>query len=260
MDQPGGLWGGAEAYVRAAAAEFAIPLGLYGLAAEQAGIALDIAREIGHREWTALALAGRGRVLRACGDAAGARRVHEEMLETARELGTSLWTADALGNLGEDLLQAGDDEAAARYLAEAIAKAGGGIKHALRPLIAQAELGLRAGRAEDALAAARRVAALAPEMRVFVAEARCIEGEALAMLGDAKAQAAAIGAAPPRWRSALALRRVLDRCGRHDEARREAAEARAVLECVSAQLPDPQLRRLFGHSDAWREANTDSPS
>jgi class 3 adenylate cyclase/tetratricopeptide (TPR) repeat protein len=260
---------GAEAYVRAAAAEFAIPLGLYGLAAEQAGIALDIAREIGHREWTALALAGRGRVLRACGDCAGARRVHEEMLETARELGTSLWTADALGNLGEDLLQAGDDEAAARYLAEAIAKAGGGIKHALRPLIARAELALRAGRAEDALAAARRVAALAPEMRVFVAEARCIEGEALALLGqsaealavlgDAKAQAAAIGAAPPRWRSALALRRVLDRCGRRDEARREAAEARAVLQSVAAQLSDPELRRLFEHSNAWREATTDSP-
>jgi hypothetical protein len=260
---------GAEAYVRAAVAEFAIPLGLYGLAAEQAGIALDIAREIGHREWTALALAGRGRVLRACGDCAGARRVHEEMLETARELGTSLWTADALGNLGEDLLQAGDDEAAARYLAEAIAKAGGGIKHALRPLMARAELALRAGRAEDALAAARHVAALAPEMRVFVAEARCIEGEALALLGqsaealavlgDAKAQAAAIGAAPPRWRSALALRRVLDRCGRRDEARREAAEARAVLESVAAQLSDPELRRLFEHSNAWREATTDSP-
>jgi tetratricopeptide (TPR) repeat protein len=260
---------GAEAYVRAAAAEFAIPLGLYGLAAEQAGIALDIAREIGHREWTALALAGRGRVLRACGDCAGARRVHEEMLETARELGTSLWTADALGNLGEDLLQAGDDEAAARYLAEAIAKAGGGIKHALRPLMARAELALRAGRAEDALAAARRVAALAPEMRVCVAEARCIEGEALALLGqsaealavlgDAKAQAAAIGAAPPRWRSALALRRVLDRCGRRDEARREAAEALSVLESVAAQLSDPELRRLFEHSNAWREATTDSP-
>jgi len=260
---------GAEAYVRAAAAEFAIPLGLYGLAAEQAGIALDIAREIGHREWTALALAGRGRVLRACGDCAGARRVHEEMLDTARELGTSLWTADALGNLGEDLLEAGDDEAAARYLAEAIAKAGGGIKHALRPLIARAELALRAGRAEDALAAARRVAALAPEMRVCVAEARCIEGEALALLGqsaealavlgDAKAQAAAIGAAPPRWRSALALRRVLDRCGRRDEARREAAEARAVLQSVAAQLSDPELRRLFEHSNAWREATTDSP-
>jgi len=195
--------------------------------------------------------------------------VHEEMLETARELGTSLWTADALGNLGEDLLQAGDDEAAARYLAEAIAKAGGGIKHALRPLIAQAELGLRAGRAEDGLAAARRVAALAPEMRVCVAEARCIEGEALALLGqsaealavlgDAKAQAAAIGAAPPRWRSALALRRVLDRCGRRDEARREAAEARAVLQSVAAQLSDPELRRLFEHSNAWREATTDSP-
>jgi tetratricopeptide (TPR) repeat protein len=261
---------GAEAYVLAASAEMAIPFGVYGLAAEQAGIALGIAREIGHREWTAVALAVRGRVLRACGDAAGARRVHEEMLETARELGTSLWTAEALGNLGEDLLQAGDDEAAARYLAEAIAKAGDGIKYALRPLIAQAEIALRTGRGEDALAAARRVAALAPEVRVFVAEARCVEGEALAILGrsedalavlgDAKAQAAAIGAAPTRWRSALALRRVLDRCGRRDEARREAAEAGAVLESVAAQLSDPELRRLFEHSDAWREANTEEAS
>jgi len=84
--------------------------------------------------------------------------------------------------------------------------------------------------------------------------------EALAVLGDAKAKAAAIGAAPGRWRSALALRRVLDRCGRRDEARREAAEARAVLERVSAQLSDPELRGLFEHSDPWREANTGDPS
>jgi predicted Zn-dependent protease len=181
-----------------------------------------------------------------------------------------LATADSLTVVRSLLPDGADADARARIILEAIAKAGGGIKHALRPLIAQAEIGLRAGRAEDALAAARRVAALAPEMRVFVAEARCIKGEALAMLGrsaealavlgDAKAQAAAIGATPPRWRSALALRRVLDRCGRHDEARREVAEARVVLERVSAQLPNPQLRRLFGHSDAWREANTDSPS
>src|SRR5260370_613673 len=118
---------------------------------EPSGMAVGMARESGHREWTALALAGRGRVLRACGDAAGARRVHEEMLETARELGTSLWTADALGNLGEDLLLAGDDEAAGRYLAEAIAKAGGGIKHALRPPIPQGQLGLRPRPAQTTL-------------------------------------------------------------------------------------------------------------
>jgi tetratricopeptide (TPR) repeat protein len=261
---------GAEAYVRGVSAEEAIPFGVYEVAAEQATIALDIAREIGHREWTALALAGRGRVLLACGDAAGARRVHEEMLEIARELGTSLWTADALGNLGEDLMQAGDDETATRYLTEAIAKAGGGIKHALRPLIARAEIGLRTGRAEDALAAARHVAALVPEMRVFVADARRVEGEALAMLGrpeealavlgDAKAQSVAIGALPGRWRSALALRRVLDRCRRRDEAGRETAEARAVLKRVAAQLIDPELRQLFEHSEAWREANTEDPA
>ena len=123
--------------------------------------------------------------------AAGARRVHEEMLETARDLGTSLWTADAYGNLGEDLLQAGDGEATARYIEAAIANAGDCMKYALRPLIAQAELHLRAGRAEDAVAAARHVAALAPEMRVFVADARCVEGEALARLGRLEDRAGA---------------------------------------------------------------------
>ena len=261
---------GAEAYVRAATAEIAIPFGVYGVAAEQADLALAIAREIGHREWTALALAGRGRVLRACGDVVGARRFHEEMLATARELGTSLWTADALGNLGEDLLQAGDDEGAARYLADAIEQAGGGIKHALRPLIAQAEMRLRAGRAEEALAAARHAGGIAPEMRVFVADARRIEGEALAMLGRveealavlraAKARAAAIGAEPGQWRSALALARLFGRAGRRDQAREEIAVARAGLERVAAQLADSELRRLFEGSDPWRESRAeDSP-
>jgi len=82
----------------------------------------------------------------------------------------------------------------------------------------------------------------------------------LLVLGDAKAQAARIDAAPGRWRSALALRRVLRRCGRHDQAAREAVEARAALERVAAELRDPELRRLFEGSDAWREANPDESS
>jgi predicted ATPase/class 3 adenylate cyclase len=256
---------GAEANVRATIAECVISFGLYGRAAQEARIAHEIAREIGHREWMALALAYEGCVLRACGDAAGARRVHEEMLVIARELGTSLWTADALGNIGEDLLLAGDDEAAATYLADAIAHAGEGIKHALRPLIAQAALLLRGGRAEEALAAARRAASVAPEIRVFVAEARCVEGEALATLGrldeavatlrDAKATAIAIGATPARWRICLALSRVLGRCGHAHQAADERAEARAVLEAVASELSHPELRRRFESSDPWREAN-----
>jgi tetratricopeptide (TPR) repeat protein len=231
-------------------------------------MSLEIARRIGHREWTSLALAGQGRLLRACGDAAGARRVHEEMLETARDLGTSLWTADAYGNLGEDLLQAGDGEATARYIEAAIANAGDCMKYALRPLIAQAELHLRAGRAEDAVAAARHVAALAPEMRVFVADARCVEGEALARLGrleeaitvlaDARAIVAAIGALPGQWRIGLALAGLLDRCGRPDQARDAAAEALAALQRTARDISDPALRRRFQDSNPWREATKKS--
>jgi tetratricopeptide (TPR) repeat protein len=259
---------GAEAYVHATIAECAIAFGRYGRAARETHHALQIAREIGHREWLAFALADEGSLLRVCGDAAGARRAHEEMLMITRELGTSLWTADALGNVGEDLLLAGEDEAAAPYLAEAIALSDGGmIKHALRPAIAHADLRLRVGRAEDALAAARRAAAMAPEMLVFVADARRVEGEALAALGrvrealdvlrEAKATAVALDARPPRWRICLALGRILAGTGQGSQAAAEVAEARALLAAASSELPDPELRGLFERSDPWRNANRD---
>jgi tetratricopeptide (TPR) repeat protein len=190
------------------------------------------------------------------------------MLVIARQLGTSLWTADALGNLGEDLLLAGDDEAAAQYLAAAIAHAGEGIKHSLRSRIAQAGLLLHAGRADDALAAARRAAAMGREMRMFVAEARRVEGEALAALGrieealailrDAKATAVAIGAAPARWRICLALGRILRRGGQFARAADQAAEARTLLAAVASELSDSALRHRFESSDPWREANREA--
>ncbi|HEY7868251.1 MAG TPA: hypothetical protein VIF59_03435, partial [Methylomirabilota bacterium] len=259
---------GAEACVHATIAECAIAFGRYGHGAREARHALEIAREIGHREWLVFALADEGSLRRVCGDAAGARRAHEEMLTVARELGTSLWTADALGNLGEDLLLAGEDEAAARYLAEAIALSDGGmIKHALRPAIAQADLLLRIGHRDESLAAARRAAAMAPEMLVFVADARRVEGEALAALGrlpealavlhEAKATAAALDARPPRWRICLALGRILAGIGQVSEAAAEIAEARALLSAVSSDLPDPELRGLFERSEPWRKAHRD---
>jgi class 3 adenylate cyclase/tetratricopeptide (TPR) repeat protein len=257
---------GAEAYVRAAVAEFAIPFGLYGLAYREATSALEIAREIDHKEWMALALAGQGRVLRVCGDAEGARRLHEEMLATARELGTALWIADALGNLGEDLMAAGQDEAAARHLAEAVRVACEGVKHVMGPTLARAEILLRGGVAEHALEAARQASRVAPEMRVFVAEARRIEGEALValarggeaetLLREVKALATELAAAPVRWRACLALARLLAGDGRRAGARAEAAEALATLEGVAAALSDPWLRDLFEESAPVREAQT----
>ena len=139
------------------------------------------------------------------------------------------------------------------------------MKHSLRPLIAQAEILLRAGRMEDALAAARHAGSIAIEVRVFVAEARRVEGEVLAALGrveealailrETKATTIEIGAAPARWRICLALGRILARDGRVAEAAAETAEARALLAAVSGELSDPELRRFFERSAPWREAN-----
>jgi len=253
-----------EAYARGGAAECAIPFGAYGYAHREALAALDIARELGHREWQALALAALGRLYLDCGDAVGARRFHEEMLAIARELGNVLWLTDALGNVAACLMQVGDYEAAEQHLTEAIGGAREGVKHAARPLVAQAELALRRGRFGDAVEIARHTR---PQMFGFAdspIDAQCIEGEALWRLGrtdeaflllrQTKARALALEAAPPRWRACLILARLLKGEGRPTEAVVEAREALGLLETAAVDLNDPALRRCFEQSEPLREA------
>ena len=92
-----------------------------------------------------------GRVRRNCGDVAGARARHEEMLGIARELRTTLWIADALSELGQDLVAAGEIADGARHLAEAIEAAHEAVQFTVRPGVALTELALRTGRPADAL-------------------------------------------------------------------------------------------------------------
>ena len=66
--------------------------------------------------------------------------------------------------------------------------------------------------------------------------------------------------------------RFCEECGRDGVTAEEGAialgiareighrEWRAALARVAARLSDPELRRLFERSDAWREANTDQSS
>jgi Adenylate and Guanylate cyclase catalytic domain len=71
----------------------------------------------------------------------------------------------------------------------------------------------------------------------------------------AKADAAALGAAPAGWRASLALARLLDATDRPDEARAAYADARRLLDRVAAGLTGaPDLLRGFQASPAYREA------
>jgi Flp pilus assembly protein TadD len=99
---------------------------------------------------------------------------------------------------------------------------------------------------------------------VFVADARRIQGEALAALGrldealvtlcGAKLEAAALSAEPPRWRACLALGELLRQTGRQDEAAAEFDEALGLLHAVSTSLSDPDLRRSFSESESVTRA------
>jgi tetratricopeptide (TPR) repeat protein len=192
------------------------------------------------------------------------RRLHDEMLAIARDLRTTLWIAEAVGEVGQNAAAAGSADAAG-LLVEAVQLAGEATKFATRSALGLAELGLRQGGAGAALEAARQFQQRYAEYAVFVADARRIEGEALAALGQPadgeallrqpKAETAALGALPAGWRAGLALARLLDRTGRADEARLARADARRLLERVAAGLSGvPDLLRGFQASPMYREA------
>jgi class 3 adenylate cyclase/tetratricopeptide (TPR) repeat protein len=253
-----------EAYAHSITGELVEPFGDWGLALQEAGAGLALARALGHREWTAMALGALGRVHRSCGDVAGARRFHEEMLGIAQDLRATIWIAEAMGDVGQDRVTEGD-AAGARQLADAVRLAGDAIEFGVRALLAVADFALGQGRARDALEAARHLQRDCAQFVVFSADARRVEGDALAVLGQtveaeallrrATAEAAALGALPVGWRASLALARLLETTGRADEGRAARADARRLLDKVAVGLTGaPELLRGFEASPAYREA------
>jgi class 3 adenylate cyclase/tetratricopeptide (TPR) repeat protein len=248
----------AEAFARGSIAQIALPVGLYALARQEAETGLAIARAIDHREWTVMGLSMLGRARLGVGDAAGALRLHEEMLGLAEGLGAGIWLAEARTNVAEDLIAVGRAREADAQLARSIVDCGDLVFYLIPSLTMRARILLDAGDARGALAAAREAAARAPWMRVFVGDARRVEAEALAdleeletalpLLREVEALAAQIDTTPLRWRTALALARLLAAAGRPDEARAAAGRALAALESVARDL-DPADRASFEASE-----------
>jgi tetratricopeptide (TPR) repeat protein len=253
-----------EAFIWGLIADIAGYFCLYERALRDGTAALDIARGIGHREWTAMTLSKLGRVRAACGDLPGARRHQEEMLGIAGELGTVLWLIEARANLAQLCLLEGDLDGATALLTQAIEIGGDAALFVVHAVRLEGEVALLRGQADAALAAVHRFDHMGSGFRVHALDVRRIEAEALVLGGDtprAEAllrqvthDAAAMGARPAGWRAAVALGELLARPGELEDARREASTARELLERAAAELTDPGLRAGLLDSEPMRRA------
>jgi len=251
-----------EAYAHSMLGEAGEIFGAFGPGLAEGLIGLAVAREIGHLEWTVLALSILGRLRRDCDDTYGAVEAHEEMLGIARRLGAVIWIAEALGELGCDRLALGDQVEAALLLDEAISTGGSALKFVLPAMRGRVELLLRRGDAAGALDAARHFQETSREFRIHVVEGQRLEGEALLALGDldaaemvvrgAKAEAVMRGLKKATWRTSLMLAEILIARGRPDEAASEREEALAALQTAAAELPDDLRARFLSGPDMRR--------
>jgi len=252
-----------EAYAHAGMGWLLEAYGDLPAALHESRTALDVARQIGHREWIAIGLSILGRITRICGAPERARILHEEMLATTRELGTALWISCALCDLGEDLLALGQEAEGERLLTEAIEVARDANEFLIPPLLALASLRLRRGEAAAALATADRAVATVREYLCWSLEARCLRAAALLALGRAEEgetllretldRALGAGVGPVIWHARLALADLLAERGLKEEAAAARAQALAGLERVAADLPE-DLRASFTAGELMRRA------
>jgi tetratricopeptide (TPR) repeat protein len=244
-----------EAFMRAALADFGTAFGEYTAGHREAAAALAIARELGHREWTAYALGSLGRVLADCGLVDEARRLHDEELVITRQLGGAIWIADALANLGHDALLAGDLDTAAVRLEDAVRMAGECVEKAVFALIDLGDLALIRRDGAAALDAVARLRAAIGGYRVLLQDATRLEAEAWALQGradeaasrltDVVHAATAYRLRPTRWRAGVALIETLRASGRHAAARQAAVALVTELEAFAAGLSPTALARGF---------------
>jgi class 3 adenylate cyclase/tetratricopeptide (TPR) repeat protein len=252
-----------EAYARILTSDFATYFGRYGLAFREASSGLEIARAIGHLEWTTYGLGIVGRIHALTGDTATARRLHEEMLDTARRLGTTFWIGGALASLGADLRRSGDLEGARRHLEESLSVTGEAIEAVMYAYGELGELELRRGRPEAARAAVQRFRDTGATFTMVDFDLRRVEAEALAQQGEVerasarlaelKVAATALDAWPVAWATRLALADILLERGCATEAAGERGEARALLERAADGLPEV-LRQSFATIEPARRA------
>ena len=250
-------WRAGESFALALGGECHAAQGAYGRALGALGDALALAEEIEHRQWIIQALCGLGGLYADLLALSTARACYERALALARETRSLLWIEALTGALAALLVAQGALGDAAALLDAALDPA--------TPPVCQGQRQLWCALAELDLARADPVGALAILDRLYAGAANLrdegdiprlarLKGLALAALGEAARgedllraglrTAEAQGLAAPRWRLHAALGELYRRQGRADDAAREHAAVRRIVEALAGATPD-DLREGF---------------
>lgn len=245
--------------------------GEYDVALPGTRHALQIAREIEHRQWITAARCILGNLYADLGDPGVARRELEAALALARQIESPYWTRSAAGWLAAVLIRAGDPTAAASLLHNELNAETPMDTIAGRLLwCAAAELAHARGEPERALEIVERLVAATPGGASRpIARLEKLRGEALAALGrhehaeaaltTAREEAAWSGARPLLWRIDAALGRLHLRQGERAAAERAFANARGMVDSLAACVPEEAARETF-RAAAHRELPLAAPS
>jgi DNA-binding CsgD family transcriptional regulator len=254
-------WRASEAFGRAVLAMALGPRGEYTRALSEAQTALHIAQDIDHRQWTCAARYALGELHRDLLHLDAARGEFDQALTLAREVGSGNWISSITGALASALVASGRIAPAAALLeGRAVSEERPATVGQRQVRLAAAELALRQGEAEGALALLENVRediATAPAVDLVRARALRTLGrldEAEAALRTADGLAASCSLASLTWRLRAELAAVFDARGRGSEAEAARAEALAMVEHLAQELTDVDgaenflagARRLLG--------------
>jgi DNA-binding NarL/FixJ family response regulator len=251
-------WRSAESYALWQLAFCLGPQGEYTLALDCAQEAVAIAQEIGHSQWHAGALCALGAVYLDLLRPDEARSAIEKALAIARETKSDVWITQSAGLLcSVYLLQKRLDLARAVYGSIPVMPFEGAGGFPQRWYHSGAiEIELAAGEYDSALSHAVRMETQVDPgakgrtiMRVARYKGLALLGlgrstEGLASLEAARAEAEAHGHRSLLWRLHADIARAQYAAGDRDRAREHAAAALAVVDELSAKVPDP-LRQSF---------------
>jgi adenylate cyclase len=247
-----------EAWVAWSLGTLHIVQGCFGQALEVIQRGLDIAIQIGHREWIAGNRCVLGGLYLELLAPEKARREFEGALAVAEELRSRVWIAHATGGLAAAYRLLGDQMQAQSYL-EIVLSAETPMDTAARRYCwaRRAELTLCQGDAALALDIVERLITSAPGMtpgRVITFLWK-LKSEALSALGEmeeantllqsAVENAHATGERFLLWRLHASLGRLYRATDRQPEAEEEFSTARELVQDLGGSVPDGELRDNF---------------
>lgn len=248
-------WPAGEAFALLDGSYCLFAVGDYGKGLDAARRCLQIAQEIGHRQWEAGARFSFGAMAFDARLFATARGHLEAAHGLARELGSAYWTGMAALLLARCRLAQGDLAGAEADLA-ALAEATPGTWNERAAWLLRAELALARGDGQQALDRAEQLIAevggthaprIIPTLWTLHGEALAALArydEAIASLRRAEAEARDRRAQPLLWRLLPLLGRVEQARGDRAEADRAFAAAHAIVAEIAATLPEGPIPEL----------------